>query len=155
MVISVQATTMETQINIDSMDISKIENKYAVNRNLNAESEHLKEVEYLKNSTYEQEDCEVQENRKNSLISAQNNGYFFCNECDKKYGSTTALRIHTSSVHEGISFECDKCDYKATQKGHLKNHARAVHDGIRYPCSQCDFTATFKHNITQHVKKNH
>ena len=36
--------------------------------------------------------------------------------------SSTTLRIHKKSKHEGIRYDCHLCDYKATQKGDLKRH---------------------------------
>ena len=150
---NIQPTTGNHMYN-NTMQILDVEGEYSVNQNLNTQRESAKEVDSLKNKSCKKEEFKIQEKGKNSLISAQNNGYFPCNECDKKYSSVTALRNHTSSAHEGITFNCDKCYYKATQKGHLKAHARAVHDGILYSCSQCDFTASFQQSIARHVKKN-
>ena len=51
-------------------------------------------------------------------------GETFCDLCQAKFKSSTTLRRHKKSKHEGIRYDCHLCDYKATQKGDLKRHIR-------------------------------
>ena len=85
----------------------------------------------------------------------QNKGKYVCNKCDLTYTSTSNLKRHQYSAHEGIRYECNQCNYKATTEGNLKSHIEGVHEGIRYECNQCDYKATQITNLRTHQKKKH
>ena len=62
----------------------------------------------------------------------QNKGKYVCNKCDLTYTTTSSLKRHQYSAHEGIRYECNQCNHKATTQGYLKSHIEGVHEGIRY-----------------------
>ena len=41
-------------------------------------------------------------------------------------------------------FPCNHCDYKATTSSHLKKHKESVHEGIKYKCNECEHESTTK-----------
>ena len=84
-----------------------------------------------------------------------NAGLYSCNNCTKQFSSSTNLKTHVESIHDGIRYSCKQCDYKATTKGDLKKHTQSVHDKITYPCLQCDYKATQTSSLKTHVKKQH
>ena len=73
-----------------------------------------------------------------------------CDECDYK-GTSSALRQHKQSKHEGVKFPCPECDVILSRETHLLKHQNAVHKGVRFQCPHCDYKATQKGNLTRHI----
>ena len=100
---------------------------------------------------------------------------FYCDiqDCDFKTKSTSHLKLHKKSVHEGIKYQCDLCDrsynfpgymslkllyLRYVQKhfiGDLRRHKKTTHEGLRYPCQYCDFTASQTQTLKNHIAKHH
>ena len=91
----------------------------------------------------------MQERRRN------NENTFTCEQCDYKSPSTTLLKKHIKTDHEGIQFHCDQCNYKAATKSNLIVHEKTVHEKMKFHCYQCNYTATTKTNLIEHVESNH
>ena len=58
--------------------------------------------------------------------SAKNSKYQ-CDNCEKTYNSSTALKKHKRAIHEGRVFQCHYCDKQMTQMYPLKTHVARVH----------------------------
>lgn len=56
------------------------------------------------------------------------NGTFFCNECDSKFGDDEALKQHMLQVHSDKPYKCDRCQAAFRYKGNLASH-KTVHTG--------------------------
>ena len=51
-----------------------------------------------------------------------------CPVCKRKFQSRSGLDHHTSSIHEGKTYNCGVCSSNFTSKGNLKMHIRIVHE---------------------------
>ena len=47
--------------------------------------------------------------------------------CDFVTKIKGSLKVHITSIHDGIKYGCDQCEYKATKPGNLKRHIQAMH----------------------------
>lgn len=95
-------------------------------------------LKYHKVSDHELKECRQCEFSTESLVAmdkhmklkshrgSQYGSYFStsypCDKCDYEGNSSTALKYHKGSVHDGIVYSCDFCDYKAKSKQGLKKH---------------------------------
>ena len=80
---------------------------------------------------------------------------YFCNECDFQGTTQFKLKIHRQSQHEGLLNSCDKCEYKAVQRSSLKIHHKFKHEGIRYPCKECEFQGSCQGTLNRHHRQKH
>ena len=78
-----------------------------------------------------------------------------CDECDKRFAESTALRRHIQVEHEGLLYRCDHCDHTTKRMDHLKHHVQTQHEGKRYSCSSCDYSSTKPSKLNLHVKYTH
>ena len=78
-----------------------------------------------------------------------------CDLCNHLATTPFNLKLHKDSKHEGIRYSCDKCSYTGTKISHLKQHQEAIHEGILYPCDQCEHVATRKSNLKKHKESKH
>ena len=69
--------------------------------------------------------------------------------------STSHLKLHKKSVHEGVKHQCDLCDRSYNFPGDLRRHKKTTHEGLRYPCHYCDFTASQTQTLKNHINKHH
>ena len=37
----------------------------------------------------------------------------------------------------------------------MKIHNSSIHQGMKYPCNQCDYQATYRSNLSSHVMNMH
>ena len=73
-----------------------------------------------------------------------------------EYAATsTGLRQHIESKHEGARYPCDKCEHAATTAGSLKRRIEIKHEGVSYPCDKCEYAATTTGSLKQHIDKKH
>ena len=79
---------------------------------------------------------------------------FKCPHCGKVASTKGNLKIHISSIHEGIKFGCNECDYKASQKTMLMNHIRAVHEGQLRACPECNKMYKWHADLRRHLLKH-
>ena len=86
--------------------------------------------------------------------------YFFFKQDFTLHGifrtkSTSHLKLHKKSVHEGIKHQCDLCERSYNFPGDLRRHKKTTHEGLRYSCHFCDFTASQTQTLKNHVTKHH
>lgn len=81
---------------------------------------------------------------------------FPCQSCERKFNSSSALKFHVESVHEGKKFPCEICGYEFTQKGHLNTHIRTIHEkSERYICVTCGKDFPRNGHLQTHIKTVH
>ena len=80
---------------------------------------------------------------------------YICEHCSKKFNSSTILRTHVKSIHEGIRHSCPHCGDKFKQGGTLSNHIKVVHEGIKYTCDQCGIKVTTRTSLRIHIESVH
>jgi len=80
---------------------------------------------------------------------------FRCDKCEYSTKYLNNLKIHKTSVHEGIRFECDVCSRTFTTKSNLQTHQYSKHEGRRYACDLCNFEADHSTRLSQHKAKSH
>ena len=79
----------------------------------------------------------------------------YCDLCDYAATTSSNLKQHKLTKHDGKRYYCDQCSYGATLPSDLKKHKQSKHDGIRYPCTICAYSATTVSNLNQHVLSKH
>ena len=70
--------------------------------------------------------------------------------------SSTQLKNHNLTIHEGLRFSCDKCTSIFTSKTGWRHHIQTKHKGLKYECDLCDYRPAQKptsHTVTQHKTK--
>lgn len=80
---------------------------------------------------------------------------FRCDKCEYSSRYLNNLKIHKTSVHEGIRFECEVCGRSFTTKSNLQTHQYSKHEGRKYSCDQCNFEADHSTRLSQHKAKLH
>ena len=78
-----------------------------------------------------------------------------CLTCGDMLASSSALKLHIRSIHEGSKFYCDQCDAVFTTKGNLKVHIAGKHEGKTYPCELCDYRPAKKQLLKKHLISIH
>ena len=58
--------------------------------------------------------------------------------------TSSDLRVHVESQHEGVKYACSQCPYQAKQQTHLIEHKRSIHEGLKrrrpqFGCKMCDY----------------
>ena len=100
-------------------------------------------------------DVETIELAKIQIPSANEKGYFPCDECELEAKSTYALKNHKLAVHIGFRFSCDQCSYQNKSKNCIKTHKKAAHEGVLYGCDFCDYKTGLKVTLLVHKKTKH
>ena len=80
---------------------------------------------------------------------------YICEHCSKKFSSSTILRTHVRSIHEGIRHSCPHCGNKFKQGGTLANHIKVVHEGMKYTCDQCGIKVSTRAYLRIHIESVH
>ncbi len=86
-----------------------------------------------------------------------------CDQCDKKYKTSTHLKRHHRSEHseENNWFSCKEegCDYKCPEKYTLRDHHKKMHTKCKkkYYCSVegCKFKAKTQQRLDLHINRKH
>ena len=99
--------------------------------------------------------CTKSDARKRKEKEAQMD--LICHLCNVKKKSKASLRLHKSSIHDGVRYKCleDGCKFSGRQKGQLTVHIESVHLQIKYQCDVCDFEASQKYALRLHRIKSH
>ncbi len=68
---------------------------------------------------------------------------FQCDECDKRYTTKGALKLHIETIHRGVRFPCPQCPEDScllSNKQALERHIRNVHEVAvcLFKCDTCD-----------------
>ncbi|CAG2194846.1 KRAB [Mytilus edulis] len=80
---------------------------------------------------------------------------FSCEECEKVYSSSKALRRHDLSAHKKNKYGCNICDKKFCSKESLYHHKRGIHAGEKpYTCEECGSSFNFSHSLKLHMLKH-
>ncbi|XP_078036633.1 uncharacterized protein LOC144469832 [Augochlora pura] len=74
-----------------------------------------------------------------------------CYQCDKRFGSTNARRIHIRNEHE--QYTCNMCDM--IYNDNMKNKHEGYHYGLGHPCHICKKTYSSKRNLFSHTQNSH
>ena len=84
----------------------------------------------------------------------EENVFFKCQYCEKKYKSKGELRKHMAK-HTGIRnnpSKCDICEKTYSESSYQKQHIRTVHSSDRpFTCGQCRKTFKSKSDLTSHM----
>ncbi|CAH0564546.1 unnamed protein product [Brassicogethes aeneus] len=83
--------------------------------------------------------------------------WFKCDLCPKKYPTKGNLFRHKNSVHkidEPEQFKCGKCEYQALTKRDFKYHLN-IHDEKNLKCHFCPYIATQILNLNAHILSTH
>lgn len=77
----------------------------------------------------------------------------FCSDCEKTFGSSSALKVHFSSTHsdQGGKYNCLYCDKRFMNKTYFSGHLNQ-HLGLREKCI-CGASFTFPTDLTRHKKQ--
>ena len=68
------------------------------------------------------------------------------------YSAKLSLTDHIKSVHLGQGHQCEQCNYKTAHKGHLKLHISSVHEGVKkFNCPFCYYRTNNRPNLTRHI----
>jgi len=54
-----------------------------------------------------------------------------------------------------MRYPCSKCEYAATTSSDLRRHTESKHEGIRYSCDKCEYSATTTSNLKRHIGSKH
>jgi len=80
---------------------------------------------------------------------------FPCDQCDRKCITSTALKLHVSSVHLGEKVECAECGEKVC-KAYLNNHIRKQHQAKeKFECGECGKSYTCRTYLAKHIQRVH
>eukprot|EP00090_Calanus_glacialis_P040080 TRINITY_DN69855_c0_g1_i1.p1 TRINITY_DN69855_c0_g1~~TRINITY_DN69855_c0_g1_i1.p1 ORF type:complete len:331 (-),score=80.68 TRINITY_DN69855_c0_g1_i1:43-930(-) len=80
---------------------------------------------------------------------------FPCDQCDRKCITSTALKLHVSSVHLGEKVECPVCGEKIC-KAYLNGHIRRQHQAReKFECELCGKPYTCRSYLAKHIKTVH
>ena len=69
------------------------------------------------------------------------NEQHYCNSCDYMPNTSSALKSHTTKIHEigqTLSLPCDQCSFIAKPASDMRKHVED-HNPIAFQCSQCGF----------------
>ena len=80
---------------------------------------------------------------------------YVCTKCNKIYTTSTGLRVHTRSEHEGMRHQCTDCDFKGITRGALNIHIQSVHEQVRYFCNECDHQSSSQGALKLHIEAAH
>lgn len=78
-----------------------------------------------------------------------------CDKCNFVARTTTYLKLHVESVHEGKRYPCEKCGKTYNFPGDLRRHNKSAHENHRYSCPICGFEATQTQTLKKHIAKHH
>ena len=77
-------------------------------------------------------------------------------ESSDDFSSVYESAIQPSAILQQPTKEyCDKCDYRTKSTSHMKRHQSSVHDGVKFPCSECELQFSFPHGLERHRKSKH
>ena len=80
---------------------------------------------------------------------------FYCAECNITFKTSSGLRKHKESRHDGIRYTCPICKHQFTGRSQLRKHTETIHEGIRYSCNFCDHVVTRRSILNKHLKVYH
>ena len=90
------------------------------------------------------------------LKEHEKNTPFACDQCQRSYGTKTALRTHIVNTHQKV--KCDECNQEICNSFMLKRHKAKVH-GTKptsaYQCEFCPLIYEQKGSLEKHLVKNH
>ena len=81
-----------------------------------------------------------------------------CKFCSKQFSEKPAVVFHEKSIHLNVKdFKCDKCDFASASKDKLKVHITSIHDGVMYSCDYVGCTKSYnlKGNLDAHRFRVH
>ena len=79
---------------------------------------------------------------------------FMCDQCDKRFFTSTHLKEHVEGVH-GEKEHCSLCDYKTTSRRSIEKHIAINHFPKSLMCSECTFTTSDNFTLRVHVDRLH
>jgi len=81
---------------------------------------------------------------------------FWCLKCNLRYSSSSGLKDHIISTHDGLKFNCKECTMSYTHRSNLRAHVLEKHKFLRYFCS-CGSSKgyTRKNTIERHMLRVH
>merc|ERR1712129_604194 len=65
------------------------------------------------------------------------------------------LKVHTQSVHDGVTHTCGDCKETFTQKGSLNTHQKAIHEGVVRNCDICSYSNKHRSALRTHKQEVH
>ena len=79
-----------------------------------------------------------------------------CNQCGVYYKGNQALKLHISSVHDGLRFQCDFCDQIYKQEINLNSHIKTVHENCQeFKCTPCEKIFGSQKKLRDHTWQSH
>ena len=95
------------------------------------------------------------ESRLHYHIRIHNNDFYQCQYCQFKYLWNQEYETHLRQHFKIDTIKCDQCDKSFGSSGALKIHYRK-HEGISYSCLLCDgYQASHKQTMADHLKSKH
>ena len=81
---------------------------------------------------------------------------YACDECSKKFFSSSGLIAHKNVTHKKQNFRCEYCDKTFKSKPVLQAHINIVHlNKYRATCDICNKAYSTKSKLREHVMIKH
>ena len=95
-----------------------------------------------------------------SVVHLKEPQKFKCNQCDKTYSNSNALRYHMSKLHQVFEKpSCDVCGSQFYSSATLIKHKQKVHQEIlkeaSYKCDDCGKAFSYLSALKRHEKEQH
>ena len=83
--------------------------------------------------------------------------YSYCKVCNKKFSSTSNMKLHIDAVHLGVKrYQCKLCHESFSHSNVLKSHSKRVHEGTAsYKCLICEKVFHLRSDLLLHIKRRH
>ena len=82
---------------------------------------------------------------------------YACNDCEKTYTNSNALKYHWEQKHNSASkVHCESCGQSFSSKTSLQEHIEVQHNNAsRFTCDECSATFGVKRSMLRHKKYKH
>ena len=83
---------------------------------------------------------------------------FKCQECNKEFSNSNALKYHQEVTHEHLDKplpSCEECGKTFTSGRNLERHSEMVHKGFKFECDICESVFSRKDVLQRHKREQH